>query len=412
MKHIYIIDEHISSKQNGIGTYMKQIINCCKNENTEVNLISYNDESDKFVLKYYESVKVYCVPFCGRGAFLKIGNLSFAVLKQYITDNKDNIFFVNHSPCVDFLKALKRYFPKSKIVFTIHDQGWTAPLLGNEKALIDILNRVPVKKEFRKNIRFIRKYFSEEKRMYKLVDAVVCLSESTYNLLQNVYNIEKDKIHLIPNALQTNKKSENIINRNDARRILNIDKDETILFYAGRIVRAKGIFELVKAFNSISFFFPKARLVIAGEMHQQEEIVKFATNSITKITFTGLISQELMNLWYAVADIGVHPSYTEQCSFTCLEMMKKIGLILTTDGLGLRDMFKNYKNAIVIHIPHNSDNMENELTDNIIEGLKIVLKLGEETKARLKENCKKDLQDKYSYERMMANYSKLMSSFN
>ena len=94
---------------------------------------------------------------------------------------------------MDFLKALKRYFPKSKIVFTIHDQGWTAPLLGNEKALIDILNRVPVKKEFRKNIRFIRKYFSEEKRMYKLVDAVVCLSESTYNLLQNVYNIEKDK---------------------------------------------------------------------------------------------------------------------------------------------------------------------------------------------------------------------------
>ena len=56
--------------------------------------------------------------------------------------------------------------------------------------------------------------------------------------------------------------------------------------------------------------------------------------------------------------------------------------------------------------------MENELTDNIIEGLKIVLNLGEETKARLKENCKKDLQDKYSYERMMANYSKLMSSFN
>ena len=66
----------------------------------------------------------------------------------------------------------------------------------------------------------------------------------------------------------------------------------------------------------------------------------------------------------------------------------------------------------MIHIPHNSDNMENELTDNIIEGLKIVLNLGEETKARLKENCKKDLQDKYSYERMMANYSKLMSSFN
>ncbi len=48
MKHIYIVDEHQSSKQNGVGTYICQLLKCFEGNEYDVNLISFNSDEAEF----------------------------------------------------------------------------------------------------------------------------------------------------------------------------------------------------------------------------------------------------------------------------------------------------------------------------------------------------------------------------
>lgn len=48
MKHIYIVDEHQSSKQNGVGTYIYQLLKCFEGNEYDVNLISFNSDEAEF----------------------------------------------------------------------------------------------------------------------------------------------------------------------------------------------------------------------------------------------------------------------------------------------------------------------------------------------------------------------------
>ena len=50
MKHIYIIDEYISSKQNGVGTYVRHFAQMFDATDTQVNIISFNAEVKELYL--------------------------------------------------------------------------------------------------------------------------------------------------------------------------------------------------------------------------------------------------------------------------------------------------------------------------------------------------------------------------
>lgn len=43
-KRVFIVDEHLSSKQNGVGTYMRCLLDCMQGLDVETNFISFNSE--------------------------------------------------------------------------------------------------------------------------------------------------------------------------------------------------------------------------------------------------------------------------------------------------------------------------------------------------------------------------------
>lgn len=364
-KHIFIIDEHVSSKQNGVGTYMRQLMSCLKSTNLdELALISFNAEQKDFSIQKKDGITHYEFPSFAGGDFLGYGGLSLPILRQYVEDSDNNVFFVNHSPCVKFLKQLRELFPKSKVVFTIHDQGWTAPLLGEPeylKTLVDSriqenLNRKSLPKFIDKSTRaFVRKYFQEEQRMYRIADAVICLSPSTKQLVEKIYGISKAKLYLIPNGLGEPISKHRPVMKANARKQLNVSDTDKIFLFVGRPVKAKGIEVLLKSFENISHQYPECRLVITGECHQANNFVKLVPHSCSRVTFTGQIPQHAVALWYNAADFGMLPSYTEQCSYTGLEMMAYGLPVITTDGHGLVDMFRDGYNAIVTQIGDRED---------------------------------------------------------
>ena len=410
MKHIYIIDEYISSKQNGVGTYVRHFAQMFDATDTQVNIISFNAEVKELCISADNGIYRYDIPFCAQGDFLNIGELEFSLLSLYIEDKYNNTFFVNHSPCVDLLRAIRSNFPKSKMVFTIHDQGWTIPLLGNSKCLEELKRNRLVKIEGLNHrvASFVVKYCNEEKKMYNIADAIICLSRSTYQLLHDFYGIDYHKLYFIPNCLP---KTINIpfIEKNEARKILHLNDSEKVLLYVGRTSKAKGIIELLRVFERICYKIKNVRLVIVGEVHSLEEFTKLTPTSCSQITYTGLISSERLALWYASADIGIIPSYTEQCSYAALEMMHTPGVVVTTDGWGLDEVF-NDKNAIIASIQRKSNEIETkQLEENLYSALIKALTLEEPDLDALKIQCRTLLKNRYNFDNVSLKYKKLLN---
>lgn len=417
-KYIFIIDEHMSSKQNGIGTYMQQFVFCMKFAcPTVLALISFNADCKDFSIRKNQGVIYYDFPLFAGGDFVKHGGLSLPILRQYVKDREKNVFFVNHSPCADFLKTLRELFPKSKIVFTIHDQGWTAPLLGNAeylKMIVGFKNETRMYESHlpafvsRETRAYVRSYFKEEQRMYKMVDAVICLSLSTQNLVETIYGISKSKVHLIPNGIELANFNGSRIKKKSVREQLNISEADKVFLFVGRTVKAKGIEVLLKAFEKISFQYPECHLVIAGECHHANELVRLAPHACTRITFTGLVSKNEMALWYTAADCGVLPSYTEQCSYAGLEMVAYGLPVITTDGNGLVDMFTDGVNAIVAEI----GNREEELTfvERISSAIKRVLWLSDAEKQCYVQKALNLVKSQYTAIRMQKLYCDLLAN--
>lgn len=185
-KRVFIVDEHLSSRQNGVGTYMQCLLDCMKGLDVEVNFLSFNSEEKDFSFYEREGCTYYCFPICNGGRMLESGELCWPILRMYVPDNKYNVFFVNHSPCVAFLKSLRKVYKRSRIVFTIHDQGWTAPLMGDRNRLREVISKsYPCKKRYETEL-FCKRYFKQERQMYNIADDVICLSENTKDLLLDI----------------------------------------------------------------------------------------------------------------------------------------------------------------------------------------------------------------------------------
>ncbi len=396
-KSVFVIDEHFSSKYNGVGTFISTILPCIKDLNMELNLISFNETVHDFTIETLEDYTIYKIPFY-QGTFLENSIPALSILKLYINDSKDNAFIVSHFPSHHFLRTLKKVFPKSQRITIIHDQGWTTPLLGNSKLYKELLKKKPrqISAELQKTI---RKYEQTEQKMYRLSDHIVCLSPSTFELLQDVYQVTTEKISLIPNGIVSTEPKNN---RAKIRKDLGIRTDEKVLLFAGRAVKAKGIFHLLDAFEKLWPDNRHTRLVIAGITGSLQEYCLHIPNSIAHVTFTGLISKEKLAKWYQAADIGILPSYTEQCSYTGLEMMASKLLIVTTNGNGLRDMF-NDKCALIVKACENT--MSEELTDT----LKNALTLSTEERDRYVNEAYNRVKNIFSMERMRSGYSQMLN---
>lgn len=249
----------------------------------------------------------------------------------------------------------------------------------------------------------IIEYFEEECKIYKIVDTIVCLSESTIGILRDIYNLREDKIALIPNGIEyhypVNRKTLKI----STRKKLGISQDIKLGIFVGRMVRSKGIESLLKALLEIQHEAPNFMCVLIGPidgiMSYKMELCQLSG----KIILTNVLDQKELNDWYMAADIGILPSYSEQCSYVAIEMMQHNLSIVSSDCIGLRDMFSN-ENAIIAHIGSlsNPDFYVNNLKKSILQAINLTSQERNSKLIKLKQ-----LKYRYSLKQMRNMYSRL-----
>lgn len=122
--------------------------------------------------------------------------------------------------------------------------------------------------------------------------------------------------------------------------------------FVGRIVRDKGINELVSAFSRLNVEYPRARLFLVGEFENKLDPIDHSTkNSIYKnenIISVGRKTGTDLLAYYAASDCFVFPSYREGFPNTVLEA-GAMGLpCIVTDINGSREIISDRFNGLVV----------------------------------------------------------------
>lgn len=110
------------------------------------------------------------------------------------------------------------------------------------------------------------------------------------------------------------------ISQREAQALLHIPPNSTVLGFAGRLVRDKGISELLSAWNEIRDEFPDTLLLIAGEPEQRNALDVAILEQLKRDERIVLIGwRSDMATFYSAIDILVLPSYREGLPTVVLE---------------------------------------------------------------------------------------------
>lgn len=281
--------------------------------------------------------------------YLKISKFFVKQENLFLVRGSENPFIELISLLNIFLAYLK-YKPDLVHHFTIKPciyGGTIARLLGVKNIINHITGLGPSFYSSRKKINFLNSLL---KPIYKYA-----FSNHENNTL-NIFHNNSDKNTFIDKGITSEKLSITIggsgVDENHFKRksLQKIHKDINILFPA-RIIKEKGVIELIKACQELWKEKFKFKLNIAGEIDKQNK--SHINNSTYKnliknpnIIFLGK-SNDMAEI-YKKMDIVVLPSWREGLSKSLLEAASMSLPIITTNVPGCNDIIKHEYSGILV----------------------------------------------------------------
>lgn len=86
--------------------------------------------------------------------------------------------------------------------------------------------------------------------------------------------------------------------------------------------------------------------------------MKECENICTHVTWTGLLKKDKLYELYSIADLGVMPSFNEQCSYVAIEMMMHSVPLIASTSAGLREMVEDGVTALLVSVVEHPEHME------------------------------------------------------
>ena len=200
------------------------------------------------------------------------------------------------------------------------------------------------------------------KKVLSDVNVVIAPSDKIQVMLKG-YGIEKP-IYNIPSGInmeqyQANKSQE----RKKLRNSLEIEPDECILLYVGRLAKEKNIEEL---FGFLAKIGQKQRMLLVGDGPYRTELERKADELGIRrqLIFTGMVSQEQVSDYYAAGDIFISASNSETQGLTYMEAMASALPLLCRADECLKDVIVNGTNGLLYHTEeefiHNFERLKND----------------------------------------------------
>ena len=328
---IFIFTEVSVAGKYGIGTYIKQIIqNISKYYN--ITLVSLFSNIEHIVEEKYLGINHILIPhdqnsYSEKEELRYYKRIIFILKNNYVKNNI--VYFHLNNPNKSLFSLLKESFKSSKIIYTLHYIGWKAYIKHDINHIDEILYNDE-----------LSDVIYRDQQCLSYCDVIITLSESSYEILKTVYQIDVHKIFCIPNAVEDIFNEKLSLQKTELKVKYGFSQDDEIILFVGRIVPNKGILELIEAFKKLLLEKPKLKLFLVGD-GCFDLCIKHITPFFSKICFSGFIEREKIIEFYHMADIGVLPSHFEECSCVALEMMAAKLPLVTTNVHGLIELKNN-----------------------------------------------------------------------
>jgi glycosyltransferase involved in cell wall biosynthesis len=229
---------------------------------------------------------------------------------------------------------------------------------------------------------------------FRFNKAVVFLNSEDLNTLRN---ISKEKSFLI--------ESEGIdIKHFDSTLCRKAKKDEFTFLFVGRLLKDKGIHELIRAYEKLKKEKPKVKLIIVGSPDEGNP------NSVSKGELEEWVKEGLIE-WHGfhedvrpflcMANCVVLPSYREGIPRVLLEAMAMEKPIITTDAPGCRNVCVDGVNGFWVK-PRD--------VESLYLAMKRMVGLGDEKLREFGKAGRRLAEEKYSAEKIVGEYINLIEA--
>jgi glycosyltransferase involved in cell wall biosynthesis len=142
----------------------------------------------------------------------------------------------------------------------------------------------------------------------------------------------KDKNSIVFSANGINVANYKTYGKEEVREELGLG-DETIILFAGRICKDKGVKELVKAFEMVKEQQSNIRLVLAGPLHEKQ------LKPLAEKYWVGFKNPQELQKWFTASDIFCLPTYFESFAIILIEALYHAIPVITTDVPGIKAWF-------------------------------------------------------------------------
>jgi len=180
-----------------------------------------------------------------------------------------------------------------------------------------------------------------------LTDAVEVNSQAGADAINQYLGVPKEKIELVRSGLDLKAYSTTSA-RPEMRADLNLNQDQHLVLYIGRLRPVKGVEYGLRAFAIASSSYPNLHMALAGEGEQRGYLQKLVADlDIShRVTFLG-IRKDLPNL-LAASDSVLMPSITEGFPRTAIEAMAAGKPVIATDVGGTSEAIINGSTGILV----------------------------------------------------------------
>lgn len=265
---------------------------------------------------------------------------------------------------INDLKALVgivSYIEKNKIdVVTGHTPK--GALLGMLAAYI---MRVPIRIYFRHGLVYETStglkrtlLIAMDRLTARLATKIVCVSPSVCKRsIEDRLNKENKQTLLLKgtcNGIDIQRFNKNNIEKEKLAHLksqLGITDNIFVIGFTGRLVRDKGIIELVDAFMLLRKKHSNIRLLLVGMLEVRDALplnIIDRINNNPDIIATGYVENAMMEYYYALMDLFILPSYREGFPTSVLEASAMEIPVLTTKATGCIDSIIENKTGIFI----------------------------------------------------------------
>ncbi len=189
-------------------------------------------------------------------------------------------------------------------------------------------------------------------RFLKSCQAFVVPGESSANYLKGL-GIAEQRIFTVPNAVDVSLFSckAEAARRDESEVRASLGVPLRYFLYVGRLVKAKGVFELVEAYGQLNAEFrSKVGLVFVGDGADQRELAEKALKVAPgTIQFLGFVHREQLPQIYALSDALVFPTHSDPWGLVVNEAMACSLPVITTSVAGCAvDLVQDHWNGFVV----------------------------------------------------------------